>query len=178
MMRWFKWFWRCRHGKWLESTNFATLFAISPWYYIRNPGGQFCNHCSHRYALDILHKDARQKRWFSYRDVQQLRFQKMLPYRNSCFLFMFAIFDGWMFHRQAREQRSGGGELSVSQALRPPDPAQHRVLQRSMVPAGDQSVMLLAMLPPFKLNQNPNGKGCSLETPPFFPGRALQLLGV
>jgi len=37
---------------------------------------------------------------------------------------------------EAREQRSGGGELSVSQALRPPDPAQHRVLQRSMVPAG------------------------------------------
>ena len=52
---------------------------------------------------------------------------------------MFAIF-WWLdvSFRQAREQRSGGGELSVSQALRPPDPAQHRVLQRSMVPAGDQ----------------------------------------
>jgi len=38
---------------------------------------------------------------------------------------------------EAREQRSGGGERPPeSQALRPPDPAQHRVLQRSMVPAG------------------------------------------
>ena len=141
MMRWFKWFWRCRHGKWLESPFFLRPFLLYHLYIIYElPVGNFATTvATDMHQLEILHKNARLKKWLSYRDVQQLRFQKMLPYRNSCFLFMFAIF-WWLdvSFRQAREQRSGGGELSVSQALRPPDPAQHRVLQRSMVPAGDQ----------------------------------------
>lgn len=83
-----------------------------------------------------------------------LDFKKCFLIETHVFCLCLPFFDRWMFHRQAREQRSGGGELSVSQALRPPDPAQHRVLQRSMVPAGGQSVMLLAMLPPLKLNSN------------------------
>lgn len=61
------------------------------------------------------------------------------------FVYVCHFLNVGCFLPQAREQRSGGGELSVSQALRPPDPAQHRVLQRSMVPAGDQTKTLMGV---------------------------------